>query len=255
MLAVLSPAKSLDFNPAPEGTAHSLPDFQADANRLVQIAKKLNVEDLRKLMKISEDLAQLNVNRFKSFAKASTEENAKQAALAFTGDTYQGFQAWDLDADQLAYAQDHVRIMSGLYGVLRPLDLIQPYRLEMGSRLENKEGKNLYAYWGTRLGKALDQASGGDAVINLASNEYFKAASAKTMKSRVITPEFKEEKGNELKMVGFYAKRARGAMARYMVENRVDQIDGLKDFNTDGYGFRADLSSDDIWVFSRAQSA
>lgn len=255
MLAVLSPAKSLDFTPAPQGTIESTPEFQADANTLVQLAKKLSVEDLRNLMKISEDLAQLNVNRFKSFEKSSTDANSKQAALAFTGDTYQGFRAWDFDADQLVYAQDHVRILSGLYGALRPMDRIQPYRLEMGRGLVNSQGKTLYAYWGQRLGNALDQAADGGAVINLASHEYFRAASAKTMNSRVITPEFKEEKGNELKMVGFYAKRARGAMARYLVEHRVDRPEGLKEFDTDGYGFRADLSSGDKWVFSRAQTA
>jgi len=253
MLAVLSPAKSLDFTPAPEGIANTFPDFQDDANRLTRIAKKLSVEDLRKLMKISEDLAQLNVNRFKSFEKTSTDENSKQAALAFTGDTYQGLQAWGFDADDFTYAQDHLRILSGLYGLLRPLDRMQPYRLEMGSRLENKAGKSLYAYWGDRLAKTLDQIAQGGTVINLASNEYFKAAGTKALKSPVITPEFREERGNELKMIGFYAKRARGSMARYMIENRVDQPEGLKDFDTDGYGFRADLSGETKWVFTRTE--
>ncbi|WP_039017425.1 peroxide stress protein YaaA [Halocynthiibacter namhaensis] len=255
MLALLSPAKSLDFSAAPEGVAHTMPDFQEDANRLALIAKKLSVEDLRKLMKISEGLAQLNVNRFNAFGKSSTAENAKQASLAFTGDTYQGLQAWDFDASDFTYAQDHLRILSGLYGLLRPLDLMQPYRLEMGSRLENKAGKNLYAYWGDRLAKAVDQISEGPAVVNLASNEYFKAAGTKALKTSVITPEFREERGNELKMIGFYAKRARGSMARYMVQNRVDRPEGLKDFNTDGYGFRADLSDAKKWVFTRSEAA
>lgn len=254
MLAVLSPAKSLDFTPAAHDTGETLPEFQLDANRLVRIAKKLSASELRQLMSISEDLAQLNVNRFRAFEKTSTDENSKQAALAFTGDTYQGLQAWGFDAEQLSYAQNHLRILSGLYGLLRPLDRIQPYRLEMGSRLENKQGRTLYAYWGQRLAKALDQASAGAPVINVASNEYFKAAGEEHLKSRVITPAFKEESDAGLKMVGFFAKRARGAMARYMIVNQIDQPDGLKDFDTDGYAFQSRLSDETNWVFTRKQA-
>lgn len=251
MLAVLSPAKKLNFDSVPEGTLATLPEYQQDANRLSRIAKKLSVSELRGLMNISEDLAILNRDRFKMFAKESTHKNAKQAMLAFAGDTYLGLFAGDFDAADQEYAQDNLRILSGLYGVLRPMDLMQPYRLEMGSRLANKQGPSLYAYWGTKIAHALDEASGGAPVVNLASTEYFRAANSKAMKSPVISTAFKEEKNGELKMIGFFAKRARGAMARYMIKNRVDQMDGLKSFNLDGYGFRSDLSGETELVFTR----
>lgn len=251
MLAVLSPAKKLNFDAAPVGAIESLPEYQADANRLARVAKKLSVSELRDLMKISEDLAQLNRKRFQGFEKESTEQNSKQAMLAFAGDTYVGLDADNLNADEQAYAQDHLRILSGLYGVLRPMDRIQPYRLEMGSRLANKEGPSLYAYWGTKLAKAMDDASGGAPVINCASTEYFKAANAKAMASPVITPSFKEDRDGELKMIGFFAKRARGAMARYMIQNRVDSVEGLKDFDLDGYKFQPKLSDETNLTFTR----
>ncbi len=219
MLAVLSPAKKLNFDPLEDGFAQSLPAFQKDANTLAKIARKLSVSDLRGLMKISEDLASLNKTRFAAFAPASDEQNSKQAAFAFAGDTYTGLQAENLETDDVTYAQEHIRILSGLYGVLKPLDRIQPYRLEMGSRLQNKAGTNLYAYWGDRVGAALDQAADG-VVVNCASNEYFKAT-GKNMTSRIITPSFKEERDDELKMIGFFAKKARGMMARFMVLNRI----------------------------------
>ena len=254
MLAVISPAKKLNFDPAPAGVDESLPEFQLDANRLNRIAKKLSVLELRSLMHISEDLASLNRKRFQAFAKFSDDKNSKQAMLAFAGDTYMGLQAEAFDAADRDYAQVHLRILSGLYGLLKPLDRIQPYRLEMGSRLANKKGPSLYAYWGKTLGKALDQASGGKPVVNLASNEYFKAVSQKTMKSPVIATAFKEDSGNELKMIGFFAKKARGAMARYIVQNRVETVEGLKDFDLDGYGFRSDLSGETSLVFTRKAS-
>lgn len=251
MLAVLSPAKKLNFDEKAEGLIETTPAYQDDANRLARIAKKLSVSELRDLMKISEDLAQLNKKRFQGFAKESTEENSKQAMLAFAGDTYVGLDAEAFDADEQAYAQDHLRILSGLYGLLRPMDRIQPYRLEMGSRLANKEGPSLYAYWGTKLAKAMDVASDGAPVVNCASTEYFKAANEKAMKSPVITPSFKEDRDGELKMIGFFAKRARGAMARYMIQNRVDTVDGLKDFDLDGYKFQPKLSDDRALTFTR----
>jgi cytoplasmic iron level regulating protein YaaA (DUF328/UPF0246 family) len=251
MLVVLSPAKKLNFEETPEGVIDTFPDYQADANRLARIAKKLSVSELRDLMKISEDLATLNRKRFQGFQKESTEQNSKQAMLAFAGDTYVGLDAETLDAKDQAYAQDHLRILSGLYGVLRPMDRIQPYRLEMGSRLANKEGPSLYAYWGTKLAKAMDEASDGAPVVNCASSEYFKAANAKAMKSPVITPSFKEDRNGELKMIGFFAKRARGAMARYMIQNRVDTVDGLKDFALDGYVFQPKFSDGSNLTFTR----
>jgi cytoplasmic iron level regulating protein YaaA (DUF328/UPF0246 family) len=251
MLVVLSPAKKLNFDKTPEGVIETFPDYQTDANRLARIAKKLSVSELRDLMKISEDLATLNRKRFLGFQKESTDQNSKQAMLAFAGDTYVGLDAETLDANDQAYAQEHLRILSGLYGVLRPMDRIQPYRLEMGSRLANKEGPSLYAYWGTKLAKAMDKASDGAPVVNCASSEYFKAANSKAMKSPVITPSFKEDRDGELKMIGFFAKRARGAMARYMIQNRVDSVEGLKDFALDGYTFQSKLSDERNLTFTR----
>ncbi len=249
MLAVLSPAKKLNFEPLDEGFAETIPDFQADANRLAKIARKLSVADLRGLMKISEDLASLNKKRFAAFAHASDDTNSKQAAFAFAGDTYTGLQINNMEADDVCYAQDHLRILSGLYGILKPLDRMQPYRLEMGSRLQNKSGSNLYAYWGDRIGADLDKAANG-VVVNCASTEYFKAT-GKNMSSRIITPAFKEERDGDLKMIGFFAKKARGMMARFMVLNRIEDPKGLKDFDLEGYKFQPKLSGDDDWVFTR----
>lgn len=249
MLTVLSPAKSLNFDAAPVDIPTTQPELQKHANELATHARKLSVSDLRGLMKISEDLAQLNQKRFKSFQSRSTDRNAKQAALAFAGDTYIGLMADSFDADDMAFAQDNLRILSGLYGVLRPLDRIQPYRLEMGSRLHHDDGIGLYKYWGNQIAKKLDKAA-NKVVLNCASNEYFKAAGPH-LKSRIITPHFKEEKSNELKMIGFFAKRARGAMARYVVTNRITDPEDAKGFDLDGYGFRADLSNETDWVFTR----
>lgn len=249
MLAVISPAKKLDFDPLDAGVPSTQPAFQKDANVLADVARELSVSDLRGLMHISEDLATLNKARFKAFAARSGDRNSKQAALAFAGDTYTGLRAGDFDAEDLGFAQEHLRILSGLYGVLRPLDRIQPYRLEMGSRLANSEGPSLYAYWGKRLGPVLDKVADG-VVLNCASQEYFKAAKP-SIKSRIITPAFKEDKGGDLKMVGFFAKKARGAMARYMIENRISNPDDLRSFDTDGYTFQPSLSGENDWVFTR----
>ncbi|MEM7440684.1 MAG: peroxide stress protein YaaA [Pseudomonadota bacterium] len=254
MLAVLSPAKKLDFSPVANDVIATTPDFQEDASKLARAANRLTISGLRSLMSISQDLAKLNKARFKEFSDASDYRNSKQAMLAFAGDTYTGLQAESFDADDRDYAQDHLRILSGLYGVLRPLDRIQPYRLEMGSRLKTRKGPTLYAYWGERLAKALDAVTDGAPVVCLASQEYFKAANEPKMASPVIHVDFKEERGEELSMISFFAKRARGTMARYMITNRVDRAEGLKDFNWDGYRFRADLSSDTRLTFSRAAS-
>ncbi len=250
MLAVISPAKKLNFDPLPEGFPQSFPEFQADANTLAATARKLAASDLRRLMSISEDLAQLNRARFRAFEKQSDDRNSKQAALAFAGDTYVGLQAESFDAGDLNFAQDHLRILSGLYGVLRPLDRIQPYRLEMGSRLKNRHGANLYAYWGDRVGAALDEAASGGPVINLASAEYFKAA-GKALRAPVITPAFREERDGDLKMISFFAKKARGMMARFIVRNRITDAEALKDFDMEGYRFQPSLSDGANWTFTR----
>jgi cytoplasmic iron level regulating protein YaaA (DUF328/UPF0246 family) len=248
MLAVISPAKKMNFEPI-DGIGKSTPKFQSDANTLASLARKLSVSELRSMMKISEDLAKLNRERFQAFKSEPEDQLTKQAAFAFAGDTYTGLQSADFSNDDLDYAQDHLRILSGLYGVLRPLDQIQPYRLEMGRKLATKSGNTLYAYWDERIGAELDSASNG-VIVNLASNEYFKATGNK-MTSRVITPAFKEEREDGLKMIGLFAKKARGAMAKFMVQNRVETVEGLKEFNADGYRFRSDLSGENDWVFSR----
>lgn len=248
MLAVISPAKKMDFEPVP-GIAHSTPKFQENANELAKVARKLSVSDLRNMMKISENLATLNRDRFQAFSETPEDRATKQAAFAFAGDTYTGLMVDSLSSEDLDYSQDHLRILSGLYGVLRPLDRIQPYRLEMGRKLATKSGTTLYAYWADRIGAELDAVSNG-VIVNLASNEYFKAA-GKELNSRVITPAFKEERDDGLKMIGLFAKKARGSMARFMMQNRVDTVEGLKDFDSDGYRFRSDLSDENNWVFSR----
>jgi cytoplasmic iron level regulating protein YaaA (DUF328/UPF0246 family) len=230
------------------------PDFQDDAIRLSKTAKNLSLKDLKGLMGISDDLARLNRDRFQNFAAEPSHDMTKAAALAFNGDTYQGLEAKTLNADDLAWAQDHLRILSGLYGLLRPLDAIQPYRLEMGSRLKTRRGKSLYDYWGDTIAKTLNTHAAAvdtDTLVNCASQEYFGAADRKALKLRVITPVFMEVKDDKPRIVSFFAKRARGAMARYVVENRVTDPDGIKQFGSGGYAFDPDLSEGDRWVFLR----
>jgi len=254
MLALVSPAKKLVFTDLAAPIPHSQPDFIERSKVLVGAAKKLSRADLSRLMKLSENLTELNYQRFKAFAPPFTPANAKQAVLAFNGDTYVGLEAGSLSAEDLNFAQDHLRILSGLYGLLRPLDLVQPYRLEMGSRLKNPKGADLYEFWGDDLAAAIDDTVDGHGVpvvINLASNEYFKAVGAKALKARVITPVFKEVKNGEAKVLGMFAKRARGAMARYMITRRCEKPDQLKKFKDDGYAYQDHLSDDDTWVFTR----
>ena len=232
MLVVISPAKRLDWSPV-EGEITD-PDFQADAVRLSKTMRGLTLGDLKKLMNLSPDLARLNRDRFKAFDADPVEESVRPAVRAFAGDTYIGLEASSLDADEMSWAQDHLRILSGLYGVLRPLDAIQPYRLEMGSRLKTRRGKTLYDFWGTQISKALvSQAGelGTDTLINCASQEYFGAADTKALKLRVITPVFMEEKNGEAKIVSFFAKKARGSMARYVIQRRLTDPEGIKDFD------------------------
>lgn len=252
MLVVISPAKSLDMDPV--AITPTEPAFQPDALRLAKTARNLSLRDLKGLMGISDDLARLNRSRFQAFAASPAPEAVKPAALAFNGDTYQGLEAKTLSTDDLAWAQEHLRILSGLYGLLRPLDAIQPYRLEMGSRLKTRRGNSLYAYWGDTIAKALNAqaaALGTDTLINCASQEYFGAADRKALKQRVITPTFMEIKDNKPRIVSFFAKRARGAMARFVVENRLTEADAIKGFDTGGYAYDADLSEGNRWVFLR----
>ena len=248
MLAVISPAKKLNFDPV-EGVGESFPEMQDAANELAGYAKKLSAAKLREMMKISEDLAKLNKERFAAFAEKSTSQNSKQAAFAFAGDTYQGLQIESFSKADLDYAQDHLRILSGLYGALRPLDRIQPYRLEMGRKLKTKAGETLYDFWGDRIAQALDIVA-DDIVVNLASNEYFKST-GKTLKANVITPAFKEDRGGDLKMIGFFAKKARGMMARFIIKNRITRIEDLHGFDDEGYVFQPKLSDENQLLFTR----
>jgi len=249
MLVVVSPAKKLDMDPVTDVTGTD-PAFAENARELADVAGDLDVSQLQKLMGISENLAKLNADRFASFG----EMERKPAALAFAGDTYQGLEARTLDPDEMNWAQEHLRILSGLYGLLRPLDRIEPYRLEMGSRLNTRRGKSLYDYWGDTLSEALNaqaDETGADTLINCASQEYFGAISPKALKLRVITPVFMEDKDGTPKVVSFYAKRARGAMARFIIQNRLTDPAALSDFDSGGYEYRPDLSGTDKPVFVR----
>jgi cytoplasmic iron level regulating protein YaaA (DUF328/UPF0246 family) len=252
MLVVISPAKKLDW--ATRDVAATAPDFQDNAISLARTARNLSLGDLKGLMHLSDALATLNRDRFKAFQDVPTADITRPAALAFAGDTYQGLEASTLDTDEMEWAQDHLRILSGLYGVLRPLDLIQAYRLEMGSRLKTRRGKNLYDYWQNDLSNALNaqgEQVGSDVLINCASQEYFGAVALKALKLRVITPAFMEDKGQGPKIVSFYAKKARGAMARFMVQNRLTDPKTILDFDAGGYVFQPDLSTADKPVFVR----
>ncbi|CUH79962.1 hypothetical protein TRM7557_02663 [Tritonibacter multivorans] len=253
MQVVVSPAKKLDWSTREHDV--TFPAFQQDAIALAAVARDLSVADLMKLMHISEDLAKLNYDRFRDFADDPKTEDLRPAALAFAGDTYQGLEAASLDAEEMAWAQDHFRILSGLYGLLRPLDAIQPYRLEMGSRLKNPRGKNLYEYWGAQIAEALNAqaaAIGSDVLVNCASQEYFGAVDLGALKPQVITPVFMEDKPGGPKVVSFHAKRARGAMARFIIQRRLTNSAGILEFDTGGYAYRAELSEPQKPVFLRA---
>jgi len=255
MLFVLSPAKTLDFTPAPADLPVTAPQMRAETARLAAATRRLSTADLRRLMDISDKLAELNVARFRAF-DARAEDKGEPAALAFAGDVYDGLDARSLDADALAWAQDRVRILSGLYGVLRPLDRIQPYRLEMGTRLANPRGATLYDFWGDRLAKALNAAAAGHAepvVINLASQEYFGAVDARALKLPVVTCLFKQEKDGLMRNLGLYAKTARGLMTRYAIDRRIENAEALKAFDLAGYRYRPHLSGPAEWVFTRPQ--
>ncbi|MEO0398397.1 MAG: peroxide stress protein YaaA [Pseudomonadota bacterium] len=258
MIILLSPAKNLNFDPADDAPSATKPLLSSETAKLAETAKALSRRQIKTLMGISENLADLNYDRFQAFKTSGRIAGAKQAALAFNGDVYLGLAAGTLSADDLAFAQDHLRILSGLYGLLRPLDAIQPYRLEMGSRLKNDRGANLYEFWGDRIAKEISKA-GRDhddaTVINLASKEYFGAVAPSALSAPVITPIFKEEKDGRLRQLQFYAKRARGLMARWAIEKRIEKPADLKKFNVEGYSFDTEGSSADEWLFTRPQPA
>lgn len=253
MYTVLSPAKKLDFSPAAKGLRKSKPLFPDDTAELVKRARKFTPQDLKRLMGISENLATLNAERFRAFdleGKGAT----KQAALAFAGDVYLGLDANSLSKDDLTFAQKHVGILSGLYGLLRPLDAIQPYRLEMGSRVDTKRGSDLYAFWDGAITETVaDQVkkSKSKVLINLASNEYFSAVNAKGLDCRIIQPVFKEVHNGKPKVLSFLAKKARGLMARHIIQERINSPEALKDFAVDRYRFDDTESTENRWVFCR----
>ena len=254
MLMVISPAKSLDFTPPRKVLPLTTPQMKGDIGELAKVAKKLRPRDLKQLMHISDKLAALNHERFQAFDPAV--EDGLQAAIAFDGDVYAGLEARTLDKAAFDWAQRRLRILSGLYGLLRPADALQPYRLEMGVRLKTRRGHTLYDFWGDRISKALNaEADGHDdpTLVNLASQEYFGAVDAKALKIPRVTCHFKEEKGGELRVLGFYAKKARGLMARFAIDRRIDRAEELKRFDVAGYSFQPGLSTDRDWVFARPQ--
>ncbi len=253
MIVLLSPAKTLDFESA-EYDFHTKPRLLKDSGELVGILKSKRSSDLQKLMKVSEKIADLNVERFNQFSTPFNKKNAKPSVLAFKGDVYTGLQAEDFDKEELKFAQEHIRILSGLYGVLRPMDLMQPYRLEMGTKLSTERGKNLYDFWDDRITKLLNKDLKnvkGDVVINLASKEYFNSVKTENLKGELYHINFKENRNGVYKIISFSAKKARGIMARYIIKNKTTSPDKLKKFNEDGYSFNKELSKDKDWVFTR----
>lgn len=253
MIIVISPAKTLDFETPPVTQSYSTPRFLDDSCELVEQLKLLEPHDISTLMSISPKLGELNADRFQTWQIPFTPDNAKQALLAFKGDVYTGLDAETFSEDDFEFAQSHLRILSGLYGVLKPLDLIQPYRLEMGTKFKNDRGPNLYHFWGSTLTESLKQELQDDdnVLVNLASNEYFKSIKAKSLETRMITPVFKDMKNGQYKMISFYAKKARGLMSAYIIKNRITAIEELKGFDLEGYSFNPEMTQGDDWVFTR----
>ncbi|MBZ9611095.1 peroxide stress protein YaaA [Rheinheimera maricola] len=254
MLLLVSPAKDLDYQPLAKDLTVTQPEMLEQSQQLANICKTLTPADLSSLMHISDKLAGLNAARFAQWQQPFTEQNAKAALFAFNGDVYQGIDALSLSDDDITFAQQHLRILSGLYGVLRPLDLMQPYRLEMGTKLANPNGKDLYAFWQERITTKLNQqlqALDSDLVVHLASQEYFKAVKAKQLNARLVTPVFKDFKNGQYKIISFFAKKARGLMARYIIQQRITEASQLKHFDLAGYQFSAEQSSANELVFLR----
>ena len=256
LLMVLSPAKSLDYTTPPTTSIATQPQFIEQAKVLVDGLRKQSPQQLSALMGISDKLAALNAARFAQWQPSFTPQDSKQAVLAFNGDVYEGLDASSLSKADLQWAQQHLRVLSGLYGVLRPLDLMRPYRLEMGTAWPNAKGKDLYAYWGTQIAENLNAELTGDkgvpVLVNLASDEYFRSVDRKALKARVVQPVFQDGTPQTgYKIVSFYAKRARGLMARYVIRHRLTQVDALKAFDSDGYRFVPEDSKADQWVFRR----
>ncbi|MGL4191107.1 MAG: peroxide stress protein YaaA [Vibrio sp.] len=256
MLIVVSPAKTLDYASPVASSTFTQPELVSHAAALVEICRTLSPSEIAALMSVSDKIAGLNVARFAEWSETFSLDNARQAIFAFKGDVYTGLDAQTLSASDLDYAQQHLRMLSGLYGVLRPFDLMQPYRLEMGTKLANSRGTNLYQYWGDIITEQLNQAllaQGDRLLVNLASNEYFKAVNPQRLNAQIVTPIFKDAKQGQYKIISFFAKKARGMMARYIIEHRIDSIEGLQAFNSAGYYFVAEESTPTELVFKREE--
>lgn len=253
MLYVISPAKTLDFE-TPCDKEKSYPRFQKETLELIGVLREKSPEEIQELMSLSENLAELNVSRYQKFAKSKNSKRAKQAVYAFKGDVYLGLEAEELSDEDIVYAQDHLRILSGLYGLLRPLDLIQPYRLEMGTRLAFDDFKTLYNYWADRIVAQVNRdlkRQGDKILLNLASQEYFKAIDRPSLKAKVVNVEFLDQKNGKYKVISFFAKKARGLMAQFIIKNKIEEPEALKAFDYEGYWFDADNSHETKLVFKR----
>ena len=256
MLFLLSPAKKLDYDSVVAAQTHTQPIFVKEAAALIKVLKDKSADEVSALMDLSPALSKLNVERYAAWKPSFTQEHARQAILAFNGDVYEGMDAATLSEKDLLWAQEHVAILSGLYGVLRPLDLMRPYRLEMGTRLANPAGSNLYAFWAKTIAPYINERLAADqspVIINLASEEYFKSVDLKSLNARVVQCVFQDGKKGVFKVVSFHAKRARGLMARYAIEHRVTKPEGLKKFNSEGYVYTPELSTEDKLVFRREE--
>lgn len=254
MLTIISPAKSLNFDDLNKDVNSSLPNYLSQSQQIISVIKKLNNKELMDLMSISNDLAQLNFDRFQNWTLPFNKENSKQAVFSFNGDVYQGLDINTFTNEDLDYSQDHLRILSGLYGLLRPLDIIQPYRLEMGTKLSINGAKNLYDFWKETITSSLNQEikdKGHKYILNLASNEYFNAIDKKKVNADIIYPVFKDFKNGEYKIISFYAKKARGLMSSYHLKNKIETLEDIKSFNDGGYYFSPDMSENNKVVFIR----
>lgn len=254
MLIVVSPSKTMDYENPPKTKVFTQPDYLKNSQELITRLRQLSSSDISKLMSVSQKIADLNFDRYKTWNKKFTEKNSKQCVLAFKGDVYAGLDAESFSSKDFKFAQKNFRILSGLYGLLRPLDLMQAYRLEMGAKLDTLHGKNLYEFWGSTITEGLNaqlKKTKSDNLINLASNEYFKAVKPKELNAEIITPAFKEYKDGEYKMIGIYAKKARGLLSRYIIQNQLTNPEDMKSFHEEGYKFNKKLSKGNTWVFSR----
>ena len=254
MLIVISPAKTLDYETPSKTKTFTLPDYLDDSAKLIKTLRQFSTLDICELMSVSTKIAELNFDRYETWNKKFNEKNAKQAVLAFKGDVYTGLDAESFSAADFKFAQKHLRILSGLYGILRPLDLMKAYRLEMGTKLKTEHGNNLYEFWGSKITEGLNKqlkAIKSDVLINLASNEYFKSVKPKELNAEIIVPEFKEYKNGDYKMIGIFAKKARGLLSRFIIQNQLSDPQDIKSFCDEGYDYNKKLSKGNKWVFTR----